>query len=46
MCCNNEKNSCCNPEILKEKPGECCAEQIEECHGTDKEHPCCENNKE
>ncbi len=31
---------CTKPEMLKEKPEKCTAEQIEVCHGTDKEHPC------
>ena len=33
--------SCCeHPEKLKGKPEECTPEQIKECHGETKEHPC------
>ena len=35
----NEK-VCEHPEKLKGKPGECSPEQIKECHGDVKEHPC------
>jgi hypothetical protein len=28
------------PEKLKDKPKNCSSEQIKECHGEDKEHPC------
>jgi len=31
---------CAHPEKLKGKPGECSPEQIKECHGDAKEHPC------
>ena len=31
---------CQNPEKLKGKPEECTPEQIIECHGDTKEHPC------
>jgi hypothetical protein len=31
---------CRKPETLKGKPGECSPEQIKECHGEVKEHPC------
>ncbi|NPV81782.1 MAG: winged helix-turn-helix transcriptional regulator [Firmicutes bacterium] len=31
---------CERPEKLKGKPGECSPEQIEECHGDKKDHPC------
>jgi hypothetical protein len=31
---------CEHPEKLKGKPGECSPEQIKECHGEAKEHPC------
>jgi ArsR family transcriptional regulator len=34
------KDCCEHPEILKGKPEECSAEQIKECHGDTKEHPC------
>jgi len=36
---------CQNPEKLKGKPEECTLEQIKECHGDTKEHPC-EDEKE
>ena len=37
MCCTD----CCqHPEKLKGKPEECTPEQIKECHGEVKEHPC------
>ncbi len=31
---------CQHPEKLKGKPEECTPEQIRECHGEGKEHPC------
>jgi hypothetical protein len=31
---------CEHPEKLKGKPGECSHEQIKECHGEAKVHPC------
>ncbi len=40
MCCKDEKK-CEKPEHLKDKPENCTAEQIEECHGGEKEHTCC-----
>lgn len=39
MCCP-EKECCKKPENLKGEPEECTPEQIEECHGGMKEHPC------
>jgi len=36
---------CQYPEKLKTKPEECTPEQIKECHGDDKEHPCEEEKK-
>ena len=37
MCCND----CCQqPDKLKGAPQECTPEQIKECHGDTKEHPC------
>ena len=37
---------CCQyPEKLKGKPEECSPEQIKECHGDTKEHPCEEEKK-
>jgi ArsR family transcriptional regulator len=39
--------SCCErPEKLKGKPEECTPEQIRECHGDVKDHPCKEEKKE
>jgi hypothetical protein len=42
-----EENEMCNencqfPEKLRGKPGECTPEQIKECHGETKDHPCAE----
>ncbi len=38
--------SCCErPEKMKGKPEECSAEQIRECHGDAKEHPCKEEKR-
>jgi len=34
------ENCCQQPEKLKKKPAECTPEQIKECHGETKEHPC------
>src|SRR4030043_2407672 len=36
---------CQYPEKLKGKPEECTPEQIQECHGDDKEHPCKDEKK-
>ena len=45
-CYKEEKKMCdCNcqkPEKLKGKPEECSLEQIKECHGDEKGHPCVE----
>jgi len=39
--------SCCErPEKLKGKPEECISEQIKECSGDIKEHPCMEEKEE
>jgi ArsR family transcriptional regulator len=45
------KNMCCapcceRPEKLKGKPEECTPEQIRECHGDVKKHPCEGKNQE
>jgi len=37
---------CQKPEELQGTPGECSPEQIEKCHGSDKEHPCTTENPE
>jgi ArsR family transcriptional regulator len=34
------KDCCQQPDRLKEKPEECTPEQIKECHGDEKNHPC------
>jgi hypothetical protein len=44
MC--DEKNKCQQPEKLEEKPEECSPEQVEECHGDVKEHPCTEETEQ
>ena len=45
--CNKEKNNQCEkPENLKTTPQECTPEQIKECHGDEKDHPCVEPDKE
>ena len=37
------KENCEHPERLNgKKPGEFSEEQIKECHGKEKKHPCCE----
>ena len=41
MCKEESHEVCQHPEKLKgRKPGECSPEQIRECHGDVKEHPC------
>lgn len=40
------RNCCQRPEKLKGKPSECTPEQIQECHGDTKEHPCVEGKGE
>jgi len=40
MCKSECTKECQHPERLKGKPGECSPEQIKECHGEAKEHPC------
>jgi hypothetical protein len=42
MCKSKSRKGCEHPERLKGKPGECSPEQIKECHGDIKEHPCVE----
>ena len=34
------QNCCQQPDKLKDKPGNCTPDQIRECHGDTKEHPC------
>lgn len=44
--CVEKKPGCKFPERLKGKPEDCSPEQIEECHGKDKGHPCIAPEKE
>jgi hypothetical protein len=37
-----KKAKCEHPERLKGKLGDCSQEQIRQCHGEDREHPCLE----
>jgi len=37
---------CEHPDKLKKKPEKCTEQQIEECHGGAKEHPCTSRDKE
>ena len=50
MRCRSEKNEktegCRKPENLKGNPEDCSPEQIRECHGDAKEHPCTSGSKE
>jgi len=39
------KDCCQQPDRLKGKPEECTPEQIRECHGDEKEHPCVKGGK-
>jgi hypothetical protein len=39
-CCNDPKHNCQKPENLKGRPEDCTPEQIRQCHGGDKKHPC------
>ena len=44
---NEMCKSCCQqPQKLKDKPEACTPEQIRECHGDVKKHPCKEEKKE
>ena len=40
MCCNDRTGGCQKPENLKDKPETCPPEQVRQCHGEGKEHPC------
>jgi hypothetical protein len=44
--CAQKKNECQFPEKLKGKPEECSPEQIRECHGEEKKHPCVQPKRE
>ena len=43
--CDTE-NKCEKPENFKTTPEECTPEQIKECHGDVKEHPCTGSDKQ
>ena len=45
MCEAKKDNICEHQQKLKGKPGECSLEQIKECHGDIKEHPCVEEGQ-
>ncbi|MGD2150188.1 MAG: metalloregulator ArsR/SmtB family transcription factor [Desulfobacterales bacterium] len=38
------QNCCQHPDKIKDKPENCSPEQIRECHGDTKEHPCIKEN--
>lgn len=40
MDCSTKRGKCECPEELEGKPEECTPEQIEKCHGPNREHPC------
>ena len=40
MCRNEKKEGCRKPENLKGKPEDCSSEQVRQCHGDAKGHPC------
>jgi hypothetical protein len=40
MCQSESEKRCEHPGKLKGKPGQCSPEQIKECHGDAKKHPC------
>jgi len=42
--CNTDKG-CQKPAQLKGKPGDCSPEQINNCHGAVKKHPCLPQKK-
>jgi hypothetical protein len=46
MCDDKNDCQCEKPENLKTTPDECTPEQIKECHGDEKDHPCVESDKE
>jgi hypothetical protein len=41
-----ERSKCLKPEKLKGKPEQCSPEQVRECHGDSKEHPCTQSKAE
>jgi hypothetical protein len=40
MCCNEKQEGCQKPENLRGKPQDCSPEQVRQCHGDVKKHPC------
>jgi len=44
MC--DKKEGCRQPEKSKGDPKQCSPEQIEECHGDAKEHPCVSDSRD
>lgn len=40
MCCGEKKFNCQRPEKLRGRPEDCTPEQIKECHGSVRKHPC------
>ncbi len=46
MCFHDKKEGCQKPENLKGRPQDCTAEQIRECHGDLRGHPCLPGKKE
>ncbi len=44
-CCCRKKEGCQRPDQLKDKPTGCPPEQVEKCHGGEKEHPCVRDEK-
>jgi hypothetical protein len=45
MCKEEMKKGCEHLEKLKGKPEDCTPEQIKECHGDVKAHPCAEKEE-
>ncbi len=47
MCTEHSNQNCCceQPDKLTEKPEKCTEEQIRECHGDTKHHPCTDKKK-
>ena len=43
--CSNEKKCCQKPENLKGCPHDCSPEQIRQCHGDAKDHPCTQSDQ-
>jgi hypothetical protein len=45
MCCAEDRKRCQCPSELKGTPKDCTPEQIKKCHGSEKDHPCTEEEK-